>query len=164
MEPEWKFRSWKITYRWGEIREISVANKRSGLTSVFFFFLRSTPYISVCLVKFKLSIGIGQAAIHHRIRRSRSDIPATQFLFALSWGNGKKSKICQFQIFFNIFLFLGAICTIKSKKSDDSPLLQLFSTRSCPPRISLTVVGFTQLAQVRPEIRNWAIETMEVHL
>ena len=72
-----------------------------------------TEHIPVCLITFKLSMR--QAAIHHCIRRSRSDISAAQYLFAMPWGNRFKSNICQVQIFSSISLFLGAILAVKSK-------------------------------------------------
>ena len=70
-----------------------------------------TEHIPVCLITFKLSRR--QAAIHRK-GRSRPDIPTNQCLFALRWGNGKKSlpvpDFCQ-----TFFSFLGAICVLKSK-------------------------------------------------
>ena len=71
-----------------------------------------TEHVPLCLITFKLFRR--QAAIHHRIRRSRSDIPTAQYLFEVSWRNGKKNlTFASSRYFSNVFLFL--ICAVKSK-------------------------------------------------
>ena len=56
-----------------------------------------------------------QAAIHC-IRRYRSYIPAAQYLFALSWGNGKKSNISQFWYFSTFFCFWVLFVQLKAQQ------------------------------------------------
>ena len=71
-----------------------------------------TEHILVCLVRFQLCRR--QAAIP-RIRHSRSLIGSI-ILICVVLREWKKSNIFQFRsIFFNFFLFVGAICTVKNK-------------------------------------------------
>ena len=93
-----------------------------------------TEHIPVCLITLKLSMQ--QAAIHHCIRHSRSEISTAQHLFAMPWGNRFKSNICQVQILSNIFVS-GCYSCSQKQNSDDSPLLQLSSTHFFPTLASL---------------------------
>ena len=68
----------------------------------------------------------------------------------------RQSNICQFQVFFNIFFcFWVLFLQLKAKQWWFAIATVLFD--SFLPRISLTLVGFTKLAPVRPGIRNWSI-------
>ena len=94
--------------------------------------LKWSEHILVCLVTFKLSRR--QAAIH-RIRCFSSDIPAVQYLFALSWGNGKNPTfVLTFFCFWELFVQLKAQqwCFTISRALVDSLISY----------ISLTLVGF----------------------
>ena len=66
----------------------------------------------------------------------------------------KTSNICQFWMFFNIFVFWVLVTQFKAQQQCFTSSRALID--SFLPRISLTLKGFTQLAPVRPGIRNWA--------
>ena len=66
----------------------------------------------------------------------------------------KTSNICQLWMFFNIFVFWVLVTQFKAQQQCFTSSRALID--SFLPRISLTLKGFTQLAPVRPGIRNWA--------